>query len=170
MKMIAVNDNSGRFIKINCLEDPGSQVALITSKIANSLDLKQEKSNVILSDIGSSNLRTRTSASLAISTASGSSLLRNVHVFKKISQHQPCVNVIDFKEKYKHLRNVDVQLLDGPIDLLIGQGCPDLLRQLETKYGKKDEPYSVRTKLGWSICGPLGKATNVRSLQLIIHC
>ena len=123
---------------------------------------------MILSGSRSSNLRTRASISLVISTAFGSSLLRNLHVVKKISQHQPCVNVNDLKEKYKHLRNVDVQLLDGPIDLLIGQDCPNLLPQLETKYGKKDEPYAVRTKLGWSIYGPLGKATTVCSVQLII--
>ena len=72
------------------------------------------------------------------------------------------------KKRYKHLGNVEVQLLDGPIDLLISQYCPSVLCQLESKYGKKDEPYAVRTRLGWSICGTLGKTTNVRLVQLII--
>ena len=45
----------------------------------------------------------------------------------------------------------------------MGQDCPSLLRQLETKYGKKD----VRTRLRWSICGPWEKVTNIRSVQLI---
>ena len=49
VKMVTVMDKSGKSIRINCLEDSGSQVTLITSKIAKSLDLKQEKSNVTLS-------------------------------------------------------------------------------------------------------------------------
>ena len=43
VKMVIVIDRSGKSIKINCLEDPGGQVTLVTAKIANSLDMKQEK-------------------------------------------------------------------------------------------------------------------------------
>ena len=96
-----------------------------------------------------------------MSTVSDSSLLKNVHVVL------PYVNVGNLKKKYKHWRNVEVQLLAGPIDLLIGQDCPRLLRQLEAKYGMKDEPYTVRTVLGWSICCSLGKVNNSRSVQLV---
>ena len=63
MKMVTVIDRSGKCIKINYLEDPGSQVTLVTTTIANSLDLKQEKSNVTSSGIGSEDLRARTAVS-----------------------------------------------------------------------------------------------------------
>ena len=135
-------------IKINCLEDPGSQVTLATAKIANSLNLKQEKSNMMLFGIGNEDLRARTSVSLQISTSCGTSFFNIAYVVKKISHHLPYLNMNSLKERYKHLEHVEVQLVDGPIDLLIGQDCPSLLRQLEVRYGKKDEPYAVRTPLG----------------------
>ena len=85
VKMVTVIDRSGKCIKINCLEDPGSQVTLVTAKIANTLDLKQEKSNVKLSGIGSEDLKARTSVSLQISTSCGTSFFNNAYVVKKIS-------------------------------------------------------------------------------------
>ena len=48
-----------------------------------------------------------------------------------------------------------MKLDNESIDLLIGQDCPVLLRQLEARYGKPDEPYAIRTVLGWTICGPI---------------
>ena len=164
--MVTVMDRSGKSIKINCLEDPGSQVTLVTAKIANSLDLKQEKSNVMLSGIGNEDLRARTSVSLQIFTSCGTSFFNNAYVVNKISHHKPYLNVNSLKERYKHLEHVEVQLVDGPIDLLFGQDCPSLLRQLEARYGEKDEPYAVRTPLGWSICGPLGTIDASQSVHV----
>ena len=71
------------------------------------------------------------------------------------------------KERYKYLEHVEVQLVDGPIDLLIGQDCPSLLRQVEVRYGEKDEAYAVRTPLGWSICGPLGQLDDSPSVHVV---
>ena len=90
------------------------------------------------------------------------------HFFLSMKRHhQPYLNVNILKERYKHLEHVEVQLVDGPIDLLIGQDCPSLLRQLEVRYGGKDEPYAVRTPLGWSICGPLGQLDDSPSVHLV---
>eukprot|EP00112_Aurelia_sp_Birch-Aquarium-sp1_P005177 Seg1587.2 transcript_id=Seg1587.2/GoldUCD/mRNA.D3Y31 product="hypothetical protein" protein_id=Seg1587.2/GoldUCD/D3Y31 len=167
VKMVTVIDRSGKSVKINCLEDPGSQVTLVTAKIANSLDQKQEKSNVTLSGIGNEDLRARTSVSLQISTSCGTSFFNNAYIVKKISHHLPYLNGNSLKERYKHLEDVEVQLVDGPIDLLIGQDCPSLLRQLEVRYGEKHEPYAVRTPLGWSICGPLGQLDDNQSVHVV---
>ena len=57
--------------------------------------------------------------------------------------------------------------MDGPIDVLIGQYCPSLLHQLEVGYVEKDEPYAVRTPLGWSICGPLRTIDASQSVQVL---
>jgi len=166
MKIVTVMDGSGKSIRINCLEDPGSQVTLITSKIARSLDLKQEKSNVTLSGIGNEDLRAHTSVSLQIFTSCGTSFFTNAYVVNKISHHVPYLNVNSLKERYKHLEHAVVQLVDGPIDLLIGQDCPSLFRQLEVRYMEKDEPYAVRTPLGWSTCGPLGTIDASQSIHV----
>ena len=89
VKKVTVMDRSGKSIRINCLEDPGSQVTLITSKIARSLHLKQEKSNVTLSGIGNEDLRACTSVSLQIFTSCGTLFFTNAYVVNKISHHVP---------------------------------------------------------------------------------
>ena len=98
VKMVTVMDRSGKSIRINCLEDPGSQVTLITSKIAKSLDLEQEKSNVTLSGIGNEDLRALTSVSLQIFTSCGTSFFTNAYVVNKISHHVPYLNVNSLKK------------------------------------------------------------------------
>jgi hypothetical protein len=90
------------------------------------------------------------------------------HTIPKISNHSPAFDVDEVKRKYLHLRDVEVKLDDESIDLLIGQDCPVLLRQLEARYGKPDEPYAVRTVLGWTICGPIdGAEDDERSAYFI---
>ena len=72
------------------------------------------------------------------------------------------------KSKYTHLRDVNVNIDLGSVDLLIGQDSPALLGQLEARHGDDNEPYAVRTPLGWSICGPIGKeSTQDRSSHFI---
>ena len=39
--------------------------------------------------------------------------------------------------------------------LLIGMDCPDALILLETAAGMAAEPYGIRTRLGWSLSGPI---------------
>ena len=51
MIKVILTDNSGRSIKIHCLEDTSTEFTLLASKIANFLDLNQERPNVILSGI-----------------------------------------------------------------------------------------------------------------------
>ena len=58
-------------------------------------------------------------------------------------------------------------MLYGLIDLLIGQDCLSHVSQLEAKSGMKDEPYAVKTALGWSICGPIGNFNNSQSVQWV---
>ena len=51
----------------------------------------------------------------------------------------------------KHVPILDVETSD--VHILIGQDCADLLKPLEIKAGKQDEPYAVKTVFGWSING-----------------
>ena len=105
--------------------------------------------------------------SLQIFTSCGTSFFSNAYVVNKNSHQVPYLNVNSLKERCKHLEHAVVQLLDGPIDLLIGQDIPSLFRQLEVRYGEKDKPYAVRTPLGWSICGPLGTSDASQSIYVL---
>ena len=58
--------------------------------------------------------------------------------------------------RWSHLKGLPLH--HAPIDevmLLIGQDYPDALIPLATVPGGKGEPYAVRTRLGWTVNGPV---------------
>ncbi|KAJ8026336.1 hypothetical protein HOLleu_34153 [Holothuria leucospilota] len=42
------------------------------------------------------------------------------------------------------------------VGVLIGQDVPDAVIPMEIRKGPKGAPYAMRTRLGWTVCGPLG--------------
>ena len=47
------------------------------------------------------------------------------------------------------------ELQSDPVQMLIGQDCPDILMPLEIRRGPASVPYATRTLLGWSVSGPV---------------
>ena len=73
-------------------------------------------------------------------------------------------------KQWAYLRKVPFQLIDEPIDLLIGMNVPALLRPLEVVHGDPDEPYATRHLFGWAFNGPTGTAgKTVRCNRLTVH-
>ena len=74
----------------------------------------------------------------------------------------------DIADKWKHLKKIKDKLLpyqkDTEVGLLIGCNCPRALKPKEVILGKSEEPYAVRSILGWGIIGPVGVA-NEDNLQ-----
>jgi len=57
---------------------------------------------------------------------------------------------------YEHLRTLEIpDPCDVSVTLLIGQDNAHTFLPSETRVGKQDEPYAVRTPLGWAVNGPL---------------
>ena len=58
--------------------------------------------------------------------------------------------------QFSHLKGLPFPEVDATsVRLLIGQDNPDALVPLESRRGEKNQPYAVRTPLGWTINGPL---------------
>ena len=170
IKRVVVRSENGQRVMINCLEDPGSQVTLVTERLVDSLDIQRRKGNLVLSGIGNRNVRLQDEVALEVSPESSEHFcLVQAYVIPKISSHVPLFDVKEVKSKYTHLRDVNVNIDIGSVDLLIGQDSPALLRQLEARYVDDNEPYAVRTPLGWSICGPIGRV-NTRSIFTFYLC
>ncbi|XP_077977489.1 uncharacterized protein LOC144433051 [Glandiceps talaboti] len=59
-------------------------------------------------------------------------------------------------QKWQHLQRIahDIAPLQGcEVGILIGYNCPQALAPRETIVGKNEEPYAIKTDLGWSIIG-----------------
>ena len=60
---------------------------------------------------------------------------------------------------WPHLKDVPIKppLETDVVELLVGVDVPDALRPLKTISGAPGQPFAVRTELGWTISGPLGR-------------
>ena len=72
-------------------------------------------------------------------------------------------------ERWPHLQHVKLPNVGSvKVDLLIGYTCHQAFMPLEVKVGNHNEPFAVRTGLGWSVMGPLnpkGEKNNHLSLR-----
>ena len=61
-------------------------------------------------------------------------------------------------DKWQHLKKIRDKIppLDENLDvgILIGSNCPKVIKPKEVIAGKSEDPYAVRTLLGWCIVGP----------------
>ena len=152
VKKVIVQDGSGRPIMINCLEDTGRQVTLITNRLVDSLWIAKSKGQLILSGLGSQRIKLHDEVLVHVRPeCSEMSFPVRAHAIPKISNHLPAFDVDEVKKWYPHLRDVEVKLDKESIDLLIGQDSQVLLRQVEARYGNPNELCAVRTVFGWSM-------------------
>jgi len=81
----------------------------------------------------------------------------------------------EIADKWPHLRKIRDSILpyqeDLEIGLLISCNCPKAIKPKEVILGKGDDPYAVRSILGWGIIGPVGiPATDSRDKDGISTC
>ncbi|CAB3981867.1 PREDICTED: uncharacterized protein LOC107341021, partial [Paramuricea clavata] len=81
---------------------------------------------------------------------------------------QQKVNLVDVKSKWPHLKEIDIpEASSCDVSLLIGGDCLDIILPIETRCGPRGTPVGIRTKLGWTITGPL--PGYIRTSQGIFH-
>lgn len=64
---------------------------------------------------------------------------------------KPC-DTTKLKQSYEHLRNIGFEHLNpGVVSVLIGASSPHIVLHRDFISGKPEEPYAVKTLLGWVI-------------------
>ncbi|XP_077997424.1 uncharacterized protein LOC144450652 [Glandiceps talaboti] len=72
--------------------------------------------------------------------------------------------------KWSHLQDLKLPQDDlDSISILIGQDVPTALIALEVRCGRLDDPYAVRTILGWTVNGPVAKSADEPFISNFIH-
>lgn len=60
-------------------------------------------------------------------------------------------------DRWPHLRDIELHNVDTDIDLLIGNDVAKALEPIQVRESQDGGPYALRTLLGWTINGPLGR-------------
>ena len=146
---VVVNDCYNTF----ALLDSASTNSFCSQELVNTLNIKGNKTVLNLSTLEKSSSE-RVTEAVSFSLRGGDEMFQMSNVYVIESVPVPIV------ENYaasscEHLRGIQPPLADK-VDILIGQDCPEVLIPHEVRRDAKNEPYAIRTCLGWSVCGPLG--------------
>ena len=86
--------------------------------------------------------------------------LENFHVVQDLNLPEQSLPLDTFRQRYEHLRNIPIVGYENITPtLLIGIKHARLAVPLETVEGKGNDPIATRSRLGWSVYGPLSNTS-----------
>ncbi|MCG8069350.1 MAG: hypothetical protein JAY84_15975 [Candidatus Thiodiazotropha taylori] len=93
--------------------------------------------------------------------------LRNVWSVKQLPVPIQSAAVNADIKNLPYLADIDIPRIDSnDVMLLIGTDCPGAHIPLEVRSGNWDQPYAIRTRLGWAVRGPLKTANTTTALNI----
>ena len=72
-------------------------------------------------------------------------------------------------DRWPHLQGIVIPKIDCEVILLLGNDVPKALQPTEVKGNDQNGPYAVRTALGWTVNGPLGRSDAQETTANFIH-
>ena len=148
--------------KVYALLDDASDTTFVTTKVQQALGIKGIETELTLSTMFGKEV-------ISVSRIDGliaERLDRRVKVELPKSYARdsiPCrenqIPTPEMADRWSHLKKIKDKIpkLDVSIEigLLIGCNCPKAIKLKEVIMGKSEDPYAVRTLLGWCIGGPV---------------
>ncbi|XP_055604350.1 uncharacterized protein LOC129752600 [Uranotaenia lowii] len=154
-----------RTVRTIAFIDEGASVTLLEKSLAKKLSLKGEKEQLTInwtsnvSRIEKNSLR----ANIEISSASGDQLwlLQNVRTVKKLLLPKQTLDFNKLVEQYTYLNGLPVQPYEeARPGILIGLNNIDVIAPQETISGRIGDPIAARSKLGWTVYGPINRESS----------
>ena len=152
---------------VHALLDPASTNTFCSKQLAERLGVKGKVVSYSLNTLSKgSECKTSEIITLKLSPENGGEglVLHGVIVADSIPFRCDPINV----RNYQHLRNLPVCEKVSTVDLLIGQDNAEALLPLETRKGKRGDPFATRTLFGWSINGSV-LSPDVTGRRVVAH-
>jgi len=155
VEVIAVQDQDirGRTITARALIDEGSDASIASLVFVRKLGFTGKPKEMWIATLGGERREKTEQHQLNIITK-----MNKIHSLNVWTISNLCAIVIPFnwetiKDEHLHLKDLDLRIPPGPIDLLIGMDHAELLISSQIRRGNKDERYGVLTELGWVVRG-----------------
>ena len=137
--------------------DQGSTATLCESRLLQRLGISGEKAKYSLTTVNQTEVNLNgKKATFLVSALNGDQYTELTEVFcveKLPISPNPCLTEKELNI-WTHLRGIEIPKLSHPdVQLLIGIDNPELFWTQEERYGKRREPFAIKTFLGWSIIG-----------------
>ena len=140
------------------LLDPGSSATFCTEALMNKLKLSGQKTVMLLRAMNEEKpVSAYVISGLEMSNLSGEEFIDLLDVFTHKTIPVGKENIPQQKdlERWPHLKEIHLPHIEADIGLLIGANVPKAMEPWEVVSSVGNGPYAVRTKLGWTVNGPL---------------
>ena len=148
--------------------DQGSTATLCESRLLQRLGISGEKAKYSLTAVNQTKVNVNgKKATLLVSVLNDDQYTELTEVFcveKLPVSSNPCSTETELNN-WTHLRGIEIpKLSNSDVQLLIGINNPELFRTQDERYGRRSEPFAIKTFLGWSIIG--GSAYSKKTLNI----
>ena len=159
---ISTKENPENEMLVYAMIDSMSDSTYISEQAADNLDIKGEQSTLRLTTLSCSQelYKCKKYENIRVRAIDSSDVLYlpKTYSHKEISineAHIPTQSMVNDMPHLRHLKDNFCQKLDIPVGLLIGYNCSEAMRPLEVISGKPNEPYAIKTRIGWSVVGKM---------------
>ena len=162
--------NGSQTVEVNALLHAGSDMTIITSKLADELQIKGVKKDL---NISSAIAEPVTVVSRLVNFSLSSKHhpnwleVKNAWVVDILNLPQQKVAPNDIKKCWSHLKYLPLETSDKEISVLIGADLPQLCISYDVRAGENDHPVGMLTKLGWVLLS--GKADKGKTNVTLNH-
>lgn len=167
VEIIAPNKES---IRARVLIDQGSEISLISERLAQVLQLPRKRSSIPLVGIGGKKSnKTRGIVSIKIRPhfTSTPECAMTAHILPKLTGSIPSINIE--RRSWPHLQGLQLADKDftspQSIDIILGADVYGQIIESGLVKGDKNSSIAQKTKLGWIISGPAGSSVNLNKIQ-----
>ncbi|CAH8492347.1 unnamed protein product [Schistosoma haematobium] len=140
--------------------DSGSDASLITEDLAKRLNLEGEPKTISLRTLDNHSTIQCKEVQLEVSSLDSSSSFRipNVWTVERLPMLRRTVPTTSQMKSWTHLKDISFSRVeDENVELLIGCNAPSVHEMKEVRTGKPNEPFAVKTLLGWTLFGSYGE-------------
>ena len=151
---------SSKVVTTYAFLDFGSNTTFCTAELLRSLDVQGKETTLSLTTLNQENRIIKTSViSLEVFDLDENNMVELPTVFstERLPTSESSIPLQENIKRWSHLEDINLRSIDASIGLLVGNDVPQALkpRDIRTRDGKG--PYVVKTILGRTINGPLGR-------------
>ncbi|XP_078347357.1 uncharacterized protein LOC144632559 [Oculina patagonica] len=155
-------ENPEKEVKVYALLDDASDTTFVTTQVQRKLGIEGVETSLDLSTmLGHERITVKRIDGLVVQRLDKHTEveLPKAYARQSIPSRRDQIPRPETVNRWPHLKKIQDKIppydQNVEIGLLIGCNCPKAIKPTEVIRGKSEEPYAVRTLLGWSIVGPV---------------
>ena len=170
---VIIAGNSGKTYTTHALLDDGADKSMCDERLLKILDLESRPVTFKVTTMTSNeDTMSGNEVDLHVSPVNGyeSISMPKVWSVKRLPVSTRSAAPRCAVEKFNYLADISVPEIDNnDVMLLIGSDTPFAHIPLEVRAGRSDQPYAIRSSLGWAIRGPMGADIEMNTASIGYH-